>query len=277
MKSQQKISVVICSIMIISFLPVFTACGLEHPYEIAHVGFTEPYANKASVLEGKKFTLGEHTVFFDDCYSDGKMENFLIFAEKTFDRLPSSEPLTIYVGENYSSRTDGDNLYLGTIDYTVFLHSYLQRLGDRYLNYGLLWGVGEHLRSELEDDVLKADDKKAKKYLAEDPLLIDMEAPLFYAPFSEKKNIEKAKIVSVSFTEWLYETEGEDGVIRLLGSDLAAVRSPRDETVCSEFSAAFTEKKNAYLRDIGLETAVEKETRFYRYAPFTVKYPLEIG
>lgn len=279
MKSRKGIFFFILIAMLLSLLPTFSACGgLEHPYEeFAHVGFMEPYAYKASVLEGKKFTLGEHTVYLDDCYSDGKKESLLTFAETVFERIPSPAPLTIYIGTNYSSRTDGENLYLATIDHTVFLHTYLQYVGERTLNFGLLWGVSEHLRAELEGDKPKVNAKKAKEYLNGNPYLIEMEAPLFFAPFSEEEDIEKVKTVSVSFAEWLYENEGNDGVKKLLERDLAAVRSPLDEEVYAEFNTAFTEKKNAYLQGLGLDFSAEEEENFYRYAPFTVRFPLEIG
>lgn len=278
MKNRRGMAIFIVAVMIISFLPIFTACGLEYPYEdFSHIGFTEPYANKAVVLKGKKVMLGENAVYLDDCYSDGTKEELLNLAEKAFDRFPSSKPLTMYVGENFSSRTDGENLYLGTSDPAVFLHTYLQLLGDKALNYGLLWGVSEHLRAELEGDSVRADDKKAKEYLAENPSLIEMEAPLFYAPFSEEKEIKQAKTVSVSFAEWLYGKEGEKGVRELLEKNLAALHFPLDGNLVSDFSSAFTDKKNAYLRELGVDFSAEEQTHFFRYAPFTVKYPLEIG
>lgn len=264
-------------VILICCVSILCACSaLRYDYAQFHFRFGEPDSEVYFLFYGKGFSLGKNNLFISDDYSDKEKQSILSFAEKAFKKLPSDVALNYVIGKGYANRVDGETgrIFLGTTDQTIFLHTTLQALGSRALNYGLLWGLSEKLLSEINRKTLKTNNKEMASLLTQSPYLLDLEAPLFFSNHSDEDTIENAKKVAVSFVKWLYDS-GFD-TKRLIESNLLATNEKVSGKAFEDFNSLFTDLKNQYLKSLGLSLRVEPKEYYLRYMPHSSMFPLLI-
>lgn len=269
------IRLIICSVFILCCISGCSPSERTYSYEeFEPFTLTEPMDNHyLFLLNGKKFTLGNTEIYIDDRFTEKEQQGFVRFADDVFEFLKADLKVTYYVMEEFSSRIDGDTIYLGTDDKTVFIHTTLQYLGDSRLNYGVLWGISEHLRANLDNKTIKPDNAKANQLLKTFPEFADLNAMLFYEPYSTKEDIASAKTVAVSFTEWLYG-KGKEILEELLVKNLSALKETVGGEAFSDYDLYFTALKNEYLQYLGVDVTASPHEQFIRCVPYTNRYPL---
>lgn len=267
------------SLLVAACLFAGLLCGcappLTHAYEEEEISFSEPFSPTSVEVKGKSFSLEGARVIIDDAYSEGEQEIFLSFAESALAYLAPQGEIRYIVGKQFASRTDGETVYLGTLDETVFLHTTLQYLGSPQLNYGLLWGASQHIRKELGKYVVPGD-SLAALYLQKTPALAGLDAPFFFSPYASSLEAREAETVAFSFVEWLFRTHGDGAVKALLESDLAALGEAVGGERFAAFEKDYSSLINAYLSDMGVGFTFSPRKYFVRYSPFSQKYPLKI-
>lgn len=220
----------ICALFVAIFMLVCSAChSFRYEYTEDSIVFTEPHALNTTLVKGKRISLHGNEYLLGEVYPAGKQNSFVEFSEKLFSLL-NATGYTVVLGKGFASRAEGKTLYLASDDKATLAVVLLQSVGDPRLPYGLVYGLGEHLRCRIEGKG-KTDDARARALLLNRPVFADLNAPLFFAPFSTEEEIGDAKLISSSFTEWVFRERGEEAVRALWKGETEALADGGEEAL----------------------------------------------